>query len=111
VTKRDLILRVASRNPSISKECIERAVNLFFEAISHYLSHHQRVELRGLGSFSVRVRKSYTAHNPRSREYVDIHQKFIPFYRPSTLVKKSLADQGVQKKGTVHKKRGFFFGS
>jgi integration host factor subunit beta len=109
VTKRDLILRVASNNPSISKECIERAVNLFFEAIAHYLSHHQRVELRGLGSFSVRVRKSYTAHNPRSREYVDIHQKFIPFYRPSTLVKKALADQGCQKMVSAQKKkRGFF---
>ena len=109
VTKKDLILRVAASNPSISKECIESSVNLFFEAISHYLSYHQRVELRGFGSFSVRVRKSYTAHNPRSREYVDINQKFIPFYKPSTLIKKVLSEQGDQKKNPVPiKKRGFF---
>ena len=109
VTKKDLVLRVASIYPSISKECVERSVNLFFEAIAHYLSHHQRVELRGFGSFSVRIRKKYTAHNPRSREYVDIDQKFIPFYKPSTLVKKTLIEQGGNlKKDANEKKRGFF---
>ena len=109
MTKRDLILRVVSRNPSISKECIERSVNLFFEAISHYLAHHQRVELRGFGSFCVRVRKSYTAHNPRSGEYVDIDQKFIPFYKPSALVKRSLVDEMDQNKVLEKKKKKGFF--
>lgn len=109
MTKKDLVLEVASQNPALGRDKIEAAVNIFFEGIAHYLSHQQRVELRGLGSFSVRERKAYTAHNPRDREYVDVQSKRIPFYKPSSLVTKALAEQTTPEQARRPlKKKGFF---
>ncbi len=40
-----------------------------------------RVELRGFGAFSVRVREARTGRNPRTGEPVKVEQKAAPFFR------------------------------
>jgi integration host factor subunit beta len=107
MTKRDLIIAVCNATPHIPKKTIEEAVSLFFEMVTFYLSHHQRVELRGFGVFSVRTRHAHKAHNPQTGEMLVIPEKVVPIFKPSIalkdLLKKAYKDNDVKKKNP-----GFF---
>jgi integration host factor subunit beta len=103
MTKKDVIMAVASTNPSTSRKTIEEAVTLVFEMMAFYLGHHQRVELRGFGVFSVRRRAGHRAHNPQTGEMLWVPEKYVPFFRPSSALKESL------KKALVPVKKSSFF--
>jgi len=81
MTKSELILRLAERNPHLFQRDIERIVNAIFESITLALAKGQRVELRGFGAFSVKKRDARTGRNPRTGEAVDVAEKFIPFFK------------------------------
>ena len=53
MTKSELVLRIAERNPHLYQRDVERIVSTIFEEISAALSRGDRVELRGFGAFSV----------------------------------------------------------
>ena len=105
MTKKDLIASIAHANPNITKKVATDAVNLFFDMISFYLSHHQRVELRGFGSFSVRKRAAHQAHNPQTGETLFIPEKLTPFFKAGHTLKEDLQ---VDRKESESKKSGFF---
>jgi integration host factor subunit beta len=79
MTKSELILRLAEKNPHLFQRDIERIVNTIFESITAALAKGQRVELRGFGAFSVKRRESRTGRNPRTGEAVEVSEKCIPF--------------------------------
>ncbi len=81
MTKSELILRLAERNPHLFQRDIERIVNAIFESITLALAKGQRVELRGFGAFSVKKRDARTGRNPRTGEAVEVAEKFIPFFK------------------------------
>jgi integration host factor subunit beta len=93
MTKKDLIKSICNAKPDIQKNQVEAAVNLFFELIAFYLAHHQRVELRGFGSFSVRTRKAHYAHNPQTGEKIFVPEKVTPFFKSSQGLKERLKKQ------------------
>lgn len=81
MTKSELILRLAEKNPHLFQRDIERIVNTIFESITAALAKGQRVELRGFGAFSVKRRESRTGRNPRTGEAVEVSEKCIPFFK------------------------------
>ena len=109
MTKRDLITAVSHSNPHISRNAVEQSIDLFFQMMTFYLSHHQRVELRGFGVFSVRQRDSHRAHNPQTGETLVVPSKFVPFFKPRHALKEALkqAYQEENSKGAATKKIGF----
>ncbi|MDR2831896.1 MAG: HU family DNA-binding protein [Rickettsiales bacterium] len=53
-TKSNIITKVAKRHPFLDKMVIAAIVDRFFEILSNTLKHHNRVEIRGFCSFSIR---------------------------------------------------------
>ena len=51
------------------------------DEIAKALSDGDRVELRGFGAFSVKVRPARQGRNPRTGEAVAVHEKRVPFFR------------------------------
>ncbi len=78
--KRQLIdaLRAESK---ISKSEAAQIVDIFFNEMSEALSKGDRVEIRGLCTFSVKKYKSYTGMNPKTREKVKVDRKKLPFFK------------------------------
>lgn len=103
MTRKDLVLRIIKNHPELEQKYVQRSVVLFFHLISAYLAAKQRVELRGLGTFSVRRRHSYISRNPQTGEAVAIEEKFVPFFKPSLAMKNALKTSFGPKK-----KKGFF---
>jgi integration host factor subunit beta len=81
MTKSELILRLAEKNPHLYQRDVERIVSTIFDEISGALSRGDRVELRGFGAFSVKVRDARTGRNPRTGESVKVARKFVPFFK------------------------------
>ena len=65
----------------ISKKEAATIVNLFFGKMSNALAEGDRVEIRGLCSFSVKEYNSYQGRNPRTGERVQVASKKLPFFK------------------------------
>jgi len=81
MTKSGLIEAVADKTPHISKKDTEIVVNTIFESMAEALRHGQRIEIRGFGSFQVKIREAREGRNPKTGEPVHISAKRTPFFK------------------------------
>lgn len=79
--KSELVARLTARYPHLYHRDVERIVTTVLDSISKALADGHRVELRGFGAFSVKVRPSRMGRNPRTGEPVAVGQKRAPFFR------------------------------
>ena len=93
MTKSELILRLAERNPHLYQRDVERIVATVFDEVSAALSRGQRVELRGFGAFSVKKREARQGRNPRTGETVAVTSKRIPFFKTGKQLRDRLNDK------------------
>jgi integration host factor subunit beta len=81
MTKSELIERLSLHSGSLNKKEAELIVNTIFDSIGDTLIQGGRVEIRGFGSFSIRVRDGREARNPKSGDVVKIPAKRTPFFK------------------------------
>jgi integration host factor subunit beta len=81
MTKSELVLRLAEKNPHLFQRDVERIVATIFDEISGALSRGDRVELRGFGAFSVKSREARVGRNPRTGAAVSVAEKYVPFFK------------------------------
>lgn len=80
MTKSELIDVIAQRKKLSRKEA-ELVVNTVLKEVSDSLGRGERVELRGFGSFSVKVRPAREGRNPKTGEKVHVAEKKVPFFK------------------------------
>jgi integration host factor subunit beta len=56
--KSELVLRIAEQNPHLYNKDVEKVVNAILDEIKAALVRRDRVELRGFGAFSVKIREA-----------------------------------------------------
>ena len=81
MTKSQLIERVASRTRHVSKRDIETIVDTLFGSMTEVLPRGGRIEIRGFGSFQVRLWKAREGLNPKTREQIQIAARRKPLFR------------------------------
>ncbi len=81
MTKSGLIEEVARRTPHISKKDTEVVVNTIFDSMIESLKDGDRIEIRGFGSFQVKMREAREGRNPKTGEPVHIGAKRTPFFK------------------------------
>lgn len=81
MTRSELVLRLAEKNPHLYIKDIEVVVETIFDEISDALSKGDRVELRGFGAFSVKKRDPRVGRNPRTGETVKVPVKYAPHFK------------------------------
>ena len=90
MTKSELILLLAEKNPHLFRRDVERIVSTIFDEISEALARGGRVELRGFGAFSIKNRESRTGRNTRTGESVKVSRKSVPFFKVGKDLKQRL---------------------
>jgi integration host factor subunit beta len=80
MNKIDLIQALKDSN-NLTRSEAEKIVTLFFDKIAEALSQGERVEIRGLCSFSVKKYNAYTGRNPKTGEKVKVARKKLPFFK------------------------------
>jgi integration host factor subunit beta len=81
VNKSDLIEILARRLPNLAGRDVEVIVNTIFDSMSDALRGGDRIEIRGFGSFEVRVRKPRVGRNPKTGSSVEVGQRKVPFFK------------------------------
>ncbi|HEY3639109.1 MAG TPA: integration host factor subunit beta [Rhizomicrobium sp.] len=91
--KSELVLRLTQRYPHLFHRDVERIVSTVLDEIAVSLADGKRVELRGFGVFSVKVRSSRTGRNPRTGQSVSVGEKRAPFFRTGKELRDRLNDE------------------
>ena len=82
MTKSELILRLGKLFANLSPRQVESAVNVIFDEMFKTLQRDDgRIELRGFGAFSTRMRDPRTARNPKTGEKVSLGSRKSIYFR------------------------------
>jgi integration host factor subunit beta len=88
--KSDLVRRVQAQNPLLLPREVETIVGAIFDEITATMARGDRVELRGFGTFSVKVREARTGRNPMTGVLVPVPKKVHPYFKPGKEMKERL---------------------
>jgi integration host factor subunit beta len=94
VIKSELVDRISFQNPHLYRQDAEKIVNAIFAEIGSAMARGDRVELRGFGTFFVKLREGRTGRNPRTGASVLVGRKAVPFFRTGKNMKSRLKSQG-----------------
>ena len=90
LTKADIIENINSRT-GISRNEIHSVIDEFFEELKDGLRDGKTIELRGLGTFEVRVRKGKEkARNPKTGETVTIAARTAAVFKAGSKLKEAV---------------------
>jgi integration host factor subunit beta len=79
--KSELIRRISSQNPHLYERDIEKVVSAILDEMVQALRRGDRIELRGFGAFSVKLREARQGRNPRTGATVQVAKKAIPAFK------------------------------
>jgi len=104
--KSELIQRIAAQNPHLYQLDIEKVVNAIFDEIAVALRRGDRVELRGFGSFSAKLRGAHQGRNPRTGVAVAVAKRALPYFRTGKEMRVRLNRETVPSDSRANKQRG-----
>ena len=85
-----------SANTGLTKVEVEAVLNESFSQIINAFSRNERIELRGFGTFAVKHRMPKKARNPATGDPVYLAERYVPTFKPSQLMKKSVNDSLIE---------------
>jgi integration host factor subunit beta len=80
MNKSDLIAELAEKENMTEAKATE-IINLIFDGLRDALQNEGRIEIRGVGSFSIREYKAYTGRNPKSGGKIQVKPKRSPYFK------------------------------
>ena len=96
ITKADLVEAIARQvHPNITKRDVGKLVQMFIDELCKTLLDGNRIEIRGFGVMSTKLRKPKVARNPKTKEPVNIPPRRVPVFKASRLLKASLMKGGL----------------
>jgi integration host factor subunit beta len=80
MNKSDLIEALTQKENLTEKSATE-IVNMIFGGFTETLKKGGRIEIRGFGSFTVRVYQAYIGRNPKTGKTTAVKPKRLPFFK------------------------------
>ena len=96
MTKLDII-NESSKLTGLTKVETELVLDSIINSIKSSLANGERVDIRGFGSFLVKIRKAREVRNPSTNERILLDDQYIPAFKVSKLLKK-FVDQEIKDK-------------
>ena len=81
--KSDLLENFKKRLSNLSHTDSTTSFELILKAINETLEKGERMEVRGFGSLSTRIRKPIRGRNPKSGEAIELSERKVPYFRAS----------------------------
>lgn len=78
----ELIQRVSAKQDKISTRKMAAAVNYIFNTMSQALGNGRRIEIRGFGSFSIRLRAERMVRNPKTGLTIRQEPRYSLHFKP-----------------------------
>ncbi len=97
VTKFDLVEAVYE-NTSYDKKVVQTVIDSFLEEVKSSLKDSSTIELRGFGTFELRLRKGKeSARNPKTGDKVSVAPHYVAAFRSGQELKSSLWNLPIEK--------------
>ncbi len=90
MTKSELILKITSKNSYLYHKDVYKIIDTLFNCVTKALKDGDRVELRGFGTFTTKLRNARIGRNPKTGDPVAIPQKRMPFFKMGKLMKERI---------------------
>ena len=90
MTRSELIQRMVEKYAHLPASDVVASVNALFDAMSESLASGHRLELRGFGVFSLRLRKANIGRNPVNGDKVNVPAKYVCHFKTGTYLHKRL---------------------
>ena len=81
--KSDLLENFKKKLTHLSTTDSTTSFELILKAIGESLEKGERMEVRGFGSLSTRIRKPMRGRNPQSGEAIELSERKVPYFRAS----------------------------
>lgn len=75
------LIAALSQKENLTENQAADMVNLIFMGFVETLKTDSRIEIRGLGCFTVRNYGPYTGRNPKTGEKTKVKEKKLPFFK------------------------------
>lgn len=95
--KKQLIEKLANRLKKLSTHDITLSVTSIIDKMSEAISHGNRIEIRGFGTFCLHYLQPRKAHNPRTGKNLITEAQYRPHFKPGKELRKQV-DKGASKK-------------
>ena len=92
IVKSKLLKQISDNYPNFLKKDLEKFFNIFLDEIKRSLQKEERVELRGFGSWSIRVQKARISRNPKTQEKIETPEKKTIHFKMSKELFKKIND-------------------
>ena len=92
MTKSELILKLTKKNSFLYQKDVYKIIDTFFNSVTTALKNGDRVELRGFGTFTTKLRDARIGRNPKTGEPVAIPKKKLPFFKMGKSMKLRIND-------------------
>ena len=89
MTKADLVRSVSAETGIIRKD-VALAVDAFLESLKDSLKDGKHIEIRGFGTFKLKVRKERMGRNPKTEEKVKVPARVVPTFKFSRALKEDI---------------------
>ncbi len=87
MTKSDLVEKLSESLTNLTKKECEVIVDTVFHNMKDALQRGEKIEIRGFGSFTVRVRRAKEGRNPKTGEEIPISARRVVTFRASHKLK------------------------
>ena len=81
--KSDLLENFKKKLTHLSNTDSTTSFELILKVIGESLKKGERMEVRGFGSLSTRIRKPMRGRNPQSGEAIELSERKVPYFRAS----------------------------
>ena len=81
MVRSELVQEILKIHPDLRQQEVHAIVDAIFGEISDAMVVGDRIEIRGFGAFSAKLRKPRNARNPRTGEPVKVPPKYVPFFK------------------------------
>ena len=90
MTKSELILKITSKNSYLYHKDVYKIIDTLFNCVTNALRDGDRVELRGFGTFTTKLRNARIGRNPKTGDPVAIPHKKMPFFKMGKSMKERI---------------------
>lgn len=91
MTKHDLV-KVISDETGIARQETSIVVDKLLDSIKDYIMDGRTIEIRGFGTFKLKVRKPRMGRNPKTGDDVQIPERVVPTFKYSHSLKEDIRD-------------------
>lgn len=89
MTKADLVKKI-SKDTGILRKDVAIVVDAFLESVQDTLEEGNHIEIRGFGTYKLKVRKARTGRNPKTNIEVPVPARVVPVFKFSPALKESV---------------------